>query len=286
MAFEDVMATVMQMLTATEAVAAIAAELSLRSSGRAADPGIETALAGVSAAAGVDLGALEPSQQAMLLNFIGVSFRQVEDMLSDPARSPGWVFTDPVVLEGVGRSSMVIPSLLVAAPELANVTSLLDVGVGVGWLAIGATSAWPTANVVGIDVWEPSLDRARANVSAAGLDSRIELRNQDVTTMSDVDVYDCAWIPTFFIPEKDLSAAVSKTVDALRPGGWVVLGRFETPPNPLAAATSVLRTTRSGGSNLDVEQTTDLLRGAGCTSIRALDRTGPLPIAFVIGQKA
>ena len=279
------MGALMQMLTATEAVAAIGAELSLRSSGTSADPSIEAALGAVSAATGLDLGSLEPQQQAMLLGVIRLFFAQAADLLNDPSRAPGWTITDPMVLEGVGRTSMMIPGTLAAAPELANVTSFLDVGVGVGWLAVGARTAWPTASVVGIDVWEPALERARANVRDSGLDDRIELRNQDATTLADVDVFDCAWVPTFFIPEEGLPTALSKIVQSLRPGGWIVLGMMQSPPVPLAQATSSLRTVRSGGADLDAERATGLLRGAGCTAIHELERTTPLPIGFVIGQK-
>ena len=85
MAFEDTMGALMQMLTATEAVAAIGAELSLRSSGTSADPSIESGLGAVSAAAGLDLGSLEPQQQAMLLGVIRLFFAQAADLLHDPA---------------------------------------------------------------------------------------------------------------------------------------------------------------------------------------------------------
>ena len=44
---------------------------------------------------------------------------------------------------------------------------------------------WPAAQVVGIDVWEPSLERK--NVGGAGLDGRITLRNQDLVALDDVD---------------------------------------------------------------------------------------------------
>ena len=139
--------------------------------------------------------------------------------------------------------------------------------------------------MVGIDVWEPALERARTNVHDAGLDDRITLRNQDVTTLDDVDAYDCAWVPTFFLPEHAMKPALSNIVRALRPGGWVVLGLFEPLPDPLAQATTALRTIRSGGCALDVARATEMLRSAGCTSIRELERTGPFPIGFVIGQR-
>ena len=284
MSFEEVMGTVQQMLTATDAVAAIGAELSLKTSGSGTDPAIESALGAVSAAAGLDLDTLAPPQQAMVLNLIRLFFAQADDLLREPDRSAGWTFTEPLVLEGMGRGSMMVPPMMATAPELETVTSLLDVGVGVGWLAVSAVNVWPTASVVGIDVWEPALERARTNVHDAGLDGRITLRNQDVTALDDVDAYDCAWVPTFFIPDDALTPGLERIARAVRPGGWIVLGRFEPPPNPLAQATTTLRTIRSGGSILDVERATDLLKNAGCTAIRTHEPKGPIPMGFVIGQ--
>jgi predicted O-methyltransferase YrrM len=286
MSFEAVMARIQPMLVATDALAAIGAELTLQTSGEAGDPGIESALAAVSTAAGLPgLESLEAPHQAMVLNLIRLFFAQANDLLREPARPPGWTFTDPLVLEGMGRGSMMIPSVLAAAPELESVTSLLDVGVGVGWLAVSATNVWADASVVGIDVWEPALERARANVRAAGLEDRITLRNQDITALDDVDAYDCAWVPTFFIPDEALVKGLANIVNAVHPGGWIVLGRFESPPDPLAEATMTLRTIRSGGCVLDNSRATELLQDAGCTSIRVLERSVSLPIGFVIGRR-
>src|SRR5439155_7584910 len=198
MSFEQLMGTVQGMSTAMDALAAIGAELSLKTSGARADPSIESALARLIEAAGVpDLDELAPPQQAMVLALIRMFFGQAADLLAEPERSPGWTFTDPYVLDGYGRGSMMVPMRLAAEPELANVTSFLDVGAGVGLLAVSATNVWPAASVVGIDVWEPSLERGRANVGAAGLDDRITLRNQDLIALDDVDAFDCASLPAF-----------------------------------------------------------------------------------------
>ena len=113
-----------------------------------------------------------------------------------------------------------IPQLLASQPEFRSVNSLLDVGAGVGLLAVSAANVWPSATVVGIDVWEPALERARANVKSAGLDDRITLRNQDVTALDDTDAYDCAWLPTFFLDEDAMAPAVSN-VDARVASGWM-----------------------------------------------------------------
>ena len=286
MPFEDVMMSVQRMLVATDALAAIGAELSLKQPGQdAGDPRVSSALSAVSAAAGVDLDSLAPPQQGMVLGLIRLYFAQADDLLREPGRGPGWTYTDPLVLDGMGRGSMMIPQLLAAAPEFGSVTSLLDVGAGVGLLAVSAANVWPSATVVGIDTWEPALERARANVKDAGLGDRITLRKQDVTALDDVDAYDCAWLPTFFLADDVMQVAITNVMRALRPDGRIVLGLFAAPPDPVAQATTTLRTIRSGGADLDTKRATDLLRDAGYESIRTIEPQGP-PIIFVIGQKA
>jgi SAM-dependent methyltransferase len=285
MSFEQLMGTVQGMSTAMDALAAIGAELSLKTSGATADPSIESALARVIEATGLDLDELAPPQQAMVLAMIRMFFAQAADLLAEPERSAGWTFTDPNVVDGYGRGSMMIPMRLAAEPELANVTSFLDVGAGVGLLAVSATNAWPAATVVGIDVWEPSLERGRANVDAAGLDDRITLRNQDLTALDDVDAFDCAWLPTFFLPEDVLKTGLAQTVRALRPGGWAVLGVFLPSPDPVAQAAMELRTVRGGGCVLDLDRAAELLADAGFIAVHPLERTMPMPLGLVIGQR-
>ena len=62
--------------------------------------------------------------------------------------------------------------------RLAGPAEILDVGTGVGWLAVALARAYADARVVGIDIFEPALDLARANVSAENLQDRIELRRR------------------------------------------------------------------------------------------------------------
>jgi hypothetical protein len=64
-----------------------------------------------------------------------------------------------------------------------------------------------------------------------------------------------------------------------------VLGRFEPPPDPLAQATTALRTVRSGGTVLDAKRSIDLLNDLGCRSVRDIEHHFPAPMGFVIGQK-
>jgi SAM-dependent methyltransferase len=287
MSFEDVMTVMGRWLTATEALAAVGAELTLKQAPEPGHPAVAGALQAVSAAAGLSgLDELTGPQRQMVTGLIRMALHQASDLLDDPGRPPGWTFTDPAILQGWGRGSAMVPGILAAAvPELAGVRSFLDVGSGVGLLAIAAAGVWPQATVVGIDVWGPSLEAAAANVRAAGLGDRITLRDQDVVDLDDADAYDCAWFPTFFVTEPALEAAMPRLYRALRPGGWLVLGRMASPPDPLAQAVSRLRTIRSGGADFDAKRLVAGLEAAGCTAVRVVPRQGPAPMEYAIGQR-
>jgi precorrin-6B methylase 2 len=287
MAFEDVMGTVMPWMVGIEAAAAIAAEITLKQSGEAAPPEIAAALRAVSDAAGLGdaIDELPPPQQAVVAALVRLYLTQSLDLLDAPGRPAGWTFGDAVILDGWGRGSSMVPGVIAGGPELGDVERFLDVGTGVGLLAVTAASVWPKATIVGIDVWDPSLERARANIAQAGLEDRITLRNQDVLAIDDVDEYDCVWLPTFFFTEAQLTEVVPKLVHATRPGGRLVLGLFAPPPDPLAAAVSTLRTVRGGGIELDAKHATELLEQAGCTAVEALARPPGIPMEFIVGQK-
>jgi precorrin-6B methylase 2 len=287
MSFEDIMGRVFQLHVAVDTVAAIGARASIASSGAAVDREVVAALDAVLEAAGVPgVDELAPPQQAMLAAATRSLFGQSADLLAHPTREPGWQHTDDDILEGQGRASMAVPGLIKGAlPELADMTSFLDVGTGVGWLAVSAAQLWPDARIVGVDIWEPALEHARRNVAASGVADRIELRNQDVTDIPDVDRFDCTWVPTFFLGTDVLSTALETIVTATRPGGHIVLGRFEPPPDATARATIRMRTIRDGGCTLDAAALTDLLERAGCVDVRELERTSPVPLGFVVGRK-
>jgi 2-polyprenyl-3-methyl-5-hydroxy-6-metoxy-1,4-benzoquinol methylase len=283
MSFEDLMSTVNRWLVATEALAAVGAELNVGESGH---PEMVDALHAVSAAAGLgDLDQLAPPQRAMVTGLIRMFLRQAQDLVDDPGRAPGWSVTDPDILAGWGRGSMVVPTVLAALPELASVGSFLDVGTGVGLLAVAAARTWPQATITGIDVWPPSLQAATANVAEAGLADRITIREQSVVEVDDQDAYDCVWFPTFFVTEPTLAAATPRLVRSLRPGGWLVLGRMITPPDPLAEAVNALRIIRSGGADFDAKQLSGALEQGGCTGVRVVPPQRPAPMEYVIGQR-
>ena len=174
MTFEEIMPKVMQWSTAAEALGALGAHLTLAQSGADAPPEVAEALRKVLDAAGLTgVDQLPPPQQAIVASLAKLSVHQANELIEAPGRATGWTFTDPVILDGWGRGSMMVPPIIKAAhPDLSDVTSFLDVGTGVGLLAVSAASVWPSTTVVGIDIWNPSLERAartsRARGSATG----------------------------------------------------------------------------------------------------------------------
>jgi 2-polyprenyl-3-methyl-5-hydroxy-6-metoxy-1,4-benzoquinol methylase len=245
------------------------------------------ALRGVSEAAGLnDVESLPAPQRDMVIAVVRMALHQAADLVDEPGRPIGWAFNDAAILEGWGRGSMLVPMALAAgAPELADVKSFLDVGAGVGLLAIAAAGVWPNAEIVGLDIWKPSLALANENVARAGLDGRITIREQDVCELDDRERYDCAWLPTFFFTEAQLDAAARRVFGSVQPGGWLVLGRMGTPPDSLAEATTVVRVVRAGGAPLETKQLTDVLTTIGCSEVRVLPRQGPMPLEYVIGRR-
>ena len=287
MAFEDVMMQISQWATGAEAMAAVAATLKLKQQGVTPTPEVVAALDAVLTAAGISgLDELAPPQQGALLGMVGMFAGQINDLLTNPGREPGWTYTDPAILDGYGRGSAMLPGVIAQChPDLAAVTSFLDVGVGVGFLACAAATVWPNASVVGIDPWETSLARARANVDAAGLSDRIELRQTDLSGLGDTDTYDCIWIPSFFLTEDVLVAGLKTALAALKPGGWVVVGTNRSAPDPLADAVGRLLYIRGGGMLLDPKAAVNLLANAGFTDAHEVAPGGPVPLSFALGQR-
>jgi SAM-dependent methyltransferase len=284
MTIQDVMSKVFGLATSLDALAAVGARASAAPG--ALTPELEDALDEVLAAVGLGpLDQLAPGERAIVAGTARTLFGQAADLLAAPERPPGWGYTDPVVLEGQGRSSMIVPGLLAETGAFGDVTSLLDVGTGVGLLAVAATSVWPDVHVVGIDIWEPSLDLARANVAAAGLDDRVEIRRQDLAELDDVDRYDLTWLPSFFVPSAVLAPSVARILSATRRGGHIAIGRIDVAADPLDRATQRLKMVRDGGSVTSDEELIGLLTDAGWVDVRLLPRTRPVPVGFIVGSK-
>jgi SAM-dependent methyltransferase len=273
-----------------EALAALGAELRLRREG-ACTTAMRTLLR--KAVQQIDSKAFDEitsDQESVALAVIDSFFRQSTDLLESPCRPPGWSYTDPVILNGQGLTSRrfvwEFTRLGTDRPDLAAMMTrpgaLLDVGTGVGWLAIEAARTWPEWRVVGIDLWETSLCLARDNVARNGLANRIELRAQAVERLDDENVFTLAWLPGAFLSSEVVTVALDRILHALVPGGWLVFGLYAPPPGPDGEALNVLKIVRNGGypwRSPDIEKR---LHAAGFIHIESVSTPGT---TLVVSQR-
>lgn len=298
MGTDRVLKAAVPMLGMAEALAALGASLRLRRDGSTAEPELAACLDAVLDALGVGdaVNALDEHETVALLGIVEGFLAQAADFVVEPARA-GWNYQEPSILVAQGYSSALIAGILTrfVVPALGNDLTgrlehgdgpFLDVGVGVAALSIALCRSCPSLRVVGIDPWEPALALAREYVAAAGLQTRIELRRLAAETLQDVDAYDLAWVPTFFIPGAVLERVIERVHVALRPGGWALLGLYARPGDPFRDALADLRTVRHGGSLLTPRQAAARLERAGLADVGVhFDAAWELPVVYVAGRR-
>jgi methylase of polypeptide subunit release factors len=105
-------------------------------------------------------------------------------------------------MHGFGCTSRIVHQIDAFAAQrpvlhemLTSAGALLDIGTGVGWLAIEAAQVWPALKVVAIDIWEPSLQLARATIATTGLQERVALRTQSIVDLDDKEAFTVVWYP-------------------------------------------------------------------------------------------
>lgn len=296
MSVDLIIGTAFRFNTSLEALAALGARLRLLADQEPGHPAVTPLLDGAVEAMGLGqpLQTLPPAQAEAMADAIRTFFLQAADLLERPQRAPGWVFDDATVLQSQGRASSIQPALIAScAPQLDGLAEalagpdarFLDIGSGVAAQAIAACRQWPAVRVVGVDPFSTAVALARNNIAAAGLDDRIELREQGIEDLTEEMCYDLAWIPIPFIPGLVLPEAIKRTLHALRPGGWAILGLYTGPNDPLSQLLTDLRTVRSGGQALSPDQTAALLTEGGFAQVSVLPRPWKAPLLFVAGRR-
>jgi SAM-dependent methyltransferase len=292
MSLENLLSVSQRLNASVEALAALGAELRLRRDGTQVDERVRDGLRKVVAGLQPELlDSVSADQEQICLAFIEAFFRQALDLLESPERPPGWTYEDPIVLQAMGQGSRrvvhAIDELASQRPRLRATLNepggLLDIGTGVGWLAIEAARKWPALDVVGIDIWEPALALAKKNSADSGLSHRIALRHQDVRQLNDRAAFSLAWLPGPFIPREIVERALERVRDAVRPGGWIVFGLYAPAPDPLGEALKNLRIVRGGGHPWSTPEVETRLTALGFENVEAF-APGP-PILFVVGQR-
>lgn len=283
MGYPELLAKARELTDAVEIIGAIGAEMRLRQLSHKGDPQVREALNTVlgNLEPGL-LDALEPGQVAAIIGRMTFALQDALDLIKDPEKAPGWRHTDPTILQERGRGSRSLAqnfaNLARQRPELDAILTdcdFLDIGIGVGWLAIEVASLWPGIRIVGLDIWEPALQLAETNIAAEGLQDRITLRRQSISDIEDEAAFDLIWLPSPFLPRDLVISALPCVVRALRPGGFLLFGMFSSH-NTSALSKSLVnfQTIRSGGYIWEAEEVTDRLCAAGLNDIEVTGGDG------------
>lgn len=279
---DDVAALVAELATSTEAFCALAAALALLAADDRPGRAVEPALADVLAALGLSelLTQLDRADLVELHGAVEARLEQAYEWTVHPKLMPASrsVAADTMATYELAAGALasllrsrVVSQLRGLQARLATRAMLLIAGVGAGGLVIALCELWPTLWGVGIDIDESAIERARQRVEQAGLSSRIELRVQDVTELSDRDAYDLVWLPAGFIGRDVLPGALGRVRHATRSGGWVIVNVF-AGPSERAVALARLRAACGGGTFLWPDEARSLLRQTGWADVWSLPR--------------
>lgn len=280
MSIEALRDVVAHLSASASALAALGAELDARVSGKALHPMLREHVDNLLREAGAfqALDGTSAAEAAPLLAEIRHFWALDNDFLETPERAPGWTYTDTSVLQGGGEVTEgfanVLPRFLPLLDGLASSlegsnAAFLDVGTGVARLAIGMARKWPSLAIVGLDVWGPALTLARKNVAEAGLQARIQLREQPAEELMDERAFDLAWIPAPFVPDHALGRLVERVHRALKPGGWMLFATAK-PGDDLRGAALRFRVALFGGRPTTQDEVERLLTEKGLTTVRTL----------------
>ncbi len=112
---------------------------------------------------------------------------------------------------------------------------VIDCGCGpLGALAVMAELVGPEGQVVGIDFSEAAVERARAIVSALGLET-VEVRVGDVHDVEGQALggaFDLAYTRLFLMHQREPARTMERIGALLRPGGWIVAHEALRIPPP------------------------------------------------------
>jgi hypothetical protein len=264
-------------------------------------------------AVAVDPDAAEPlrsaAREVMAAAGLGEALADAEALMFSPAQlrsiaaspllqgaalvngSHGWGSLGDAVMSAQGEASgsagalfahVVLPHFPDLAERLASPGArMLDVGTGIGALAIGFAQAFPHLQVTGIDVLPRALELARDVLRRSPVASRVDLRRQDVADLTEDGAYDLAWVPAPFVPQPSLTAGIARIFTALRPGGLVMIGHGTFEGDDLPVSLTRFKTVAYGGTPLDAPGAAALLQSHGFGSVQLLPTPPGAPVITV-----
>ncbi len=161
---------------------------------------------------------------------------------------------------------------------------MLDVGVGVGAMAVAYCESFPNLKVVGIDVFPRALELARRLIDQASMANRIEVREQDVAKLEDRETFCLAWLPAPFVPRAAIETGLERMVAALVPGGWLMVGHGKFGEGGLSDGLTRFQTVAFGGTAINGNEAQDLLRRCGLDHLATLPTPAGTP-GITVGRR-
>ena len=194
--------------------------------------------------------AIEPEIAAILLDeqlpeFLGGQFTHAVVASMDWERMPDFFRTERPFRERPDRYRTAIERLtvqdvavffqevLAALPQLvadlARGGRAVDVHCGGGRWLIAMARRFPALELLGIEFEPDSVERARANVAAAGLDGRIRIEEADVDRPGKAGQFDLAYFQYALHSLPDPPRALAAAWEALRGGGRLLVLDWPLP---------------------------------------------------------
>lgn len=190
--------------------------------------------------------------------------------------APGWSHLDPDVLVAQGETAglfrlaaeFVLPSLEGLRERLERPGArFLDVGAGVGVLSGELCRVYPMVESVCLEPNEVAAGIGSRRLASAGLADRVGYRLQSVQQLDHYDAFDLAVVPQPFLSPQSFERGLPRVLEALRPGGWLVVLALDTPDEePLAAAARRFRARLWGGGAIPPQDLLARLRTEGFLS--------------------
>ena len=248
--------------------------------------------AGLTATQGTPLAGLGTAAPQQIASQAAAALHQASALASGRGYEWGTQSDEALLAQGHTSAQGAIPMTRFMLPMMGDLAGrvaapgarFLDVGTGVGALAVAFAQLFPQLHVLGIDVLDRALGLARQAIAVGGVAARVTVRNQDVAVFADGAGFDMAWLPAPFIAQPALHAGLPRVAAALRAGGWLIVGHGKTGGTPAQDALTRLKTLAHGGTPLDEAAACQLLGEAGLTSVRPIP-TPPGAPAITIGQK-
>jgi ubiquinone/menaquinone biosynthesis C-methylase UbiE len=99
---------------------------------------------------------------------------------------------------------------------------IADIGCGEGWSSLALATAYPSAQIVGIDLDAPSIAAARDRAVDAGLDDRVEFRHADAASL-DGEAFDAALVVEALHDMANPVPVLASIRRSLRPAGSLIV---------------------------------------------------------------